>query len=84
MIFDFPSASGGIYGGDDESEVADCDISGCQCSYLCLFIDEGEDGEGGVGGSEEYEKEDTYFEGLEGRVHFGSTNMTSYIIYLLR
>lgn len=70
MIFNFPGAGGCVDGGKYECEVADGDVSGCQGSDLCLFEDEGEDSQEGVGGCEENEKKQADFKSLETRVHF--------------
>lgn len=52
LCFDFPGAGGCVDGGEDEGHVADGDVGGADGGDSCLFIDEGEDGEEGVGGRE--------------------------------
>lgn len=61
MIFDFPGAGGCVDGGKDEGHITNWYIGGSNGCELGLFVDEGEDGEEGVGGSEEDKEENTYF-----------------------
>ena len=69
LVFNFPFAGGGVDGAEDEGQIADGDVGGSQGWDVGLLVDEGEDGEGGVSGREEDEKQQAHLESFSPRVH---------------
>ena len=69
LVFNFPFAGGSVDGAEDEGEIADGDVGGGQGWDVGLLVDEGEDGERGVSGGEEDEKQQAHLESFSPWVH---------------